>query len=156
MKTKLAILLTAFSFAVIAVGETNGTSTARSPTTLEAAVAASGWTVPELIAALDLMEAKYNRDVSTKTGRSAWHGRVVREAVDTNTLTRVTVYEDGTSFTDPAKVITAKQAVLKANARLPNAVMTNGVPARLAAARLRQAQNAATVSNVTVTVTAGR
>lgn len=156
MKTKLAILLTAFSFAVIAVGETNETATSSAPASLEAAVAASGWTVQELIAALDLMEAKYNRDVATKSGRTAWHGRVVREAVDTNTLTRVTVYEDGTSFTDPAKVITAKQSVLKANERLPKAVMTNGIPARLAAARIRQAQNAETVSNVTVTVTAGR
>jgi len=153
MKKKALTILLALATAVSAVAETNTTQTL----TLENAVAASGWTVEELVAALDLMEAKYNRDVSTASGRIAWHGKKVGEAVDTNTLTKVTYYEDGTTFTDAAKITKASDAtsVREANAKLPKPVMTNGIPARLAAARLRQRENETTVSNVTVNVMAG-
>ena len=49
------------------------------------------------------------------------------------------------------------QSVQANNARLARPVMTNGVPEKLAAARLRrQAEVAQGVSNVTVTVTAGQ
>lgn len=64
--------------------------------------------------------------------------------------------EDGETFQDPAKVTTPLDAVRAANAKLPQPVMTNGIPARLAAARLRQRENATTTNEVTVTVKAGQ
>lgn len=153
MKTKLAAILTAIailSSVALADPETESTP---APATLEEAVVASGWTVQELITALNLMEAKYNRDVATKEGRKSWHGKPVSETVDTNTLTKVSVYEDGTVFSDPAKIMTAAMAAKAQIERLQP--QTNGIPARLAAARLRQRQHAETVSNVTVRITAG-
>lgn len=105
----------------------------------------------------DLLTRLYAREVSTSTGRSRWHGRKVREVVNTNTLTKVSYYEDGTTFTDEAKITRSSDtsSVQAANAKLPRPVMTNGIPARLAAARLRQSENETTVSNVTVNITAG-
>lgn len=154
MKTKLAAILAILSSVALAAPETGAeTESTPAPATLEEAVSASGWTVQELVAALDMIEAKYNRDMKTKEGRRSWHGKPVSESVDTNTLTRVTVYEDGTVFTDQAKVTTPSASANAQLARLQ--AQTNGIPERLAAARLRQRQNAETVSNVTVRITAG-
>ena len=97
----------------------------------------------------------YERDMASKDGRTRWHGAKVREVVDTNTLTKVSYYEDGTSFTDAAKVVTPLDSAKAANAKLPPPVMTNGIPARLANARLRQRENSTTTNEVTVTVKAG-
>lgn len=110
------------------------------------------WTQADLVAALQLLNRKYHREVNTSEGRRAWHGRLVSTAIDTNTLTRTTVYEDGTTFTDEAAVTTPKQAAAAYSAALPPPVMTNGIPARLAAARVRQARDAATTNIVTVTI----
>ena len=46
-----------------------------------------------------------------------------------------------------------KAEVVRANAKLPKPVITNGIPARLAAARLRRQAEKETVSNVTERVT---
>jgi len=97
----------------------------------------------------------YDNDMKSSSGRVKWHGKMVRQVVDTNTLTSVKIYEDGTAFTDRAKVRTPLDSARAATAKLPNPVMTNGVPARLAAARLRQRENETSVSNVTVNITAG-
>ena len=111
------------------------------------------WTQADLVAALQLLNRKYHREVDaatgTASGRAAWHGKIVRPAViDTNALTRTTFYEDGTVFVDP---FVPRPPARKS---LPPPVMTNGVPARIAAARLR---NAAPVETnvVTVTIEAG-
>lgn len=113
------------------------------------------WTQSDLVAALQLLNRKYHRDVSTKEGRRAWHGAMKREVVNTNTLEKITYYEDGTAFADPARIITPQDSVNAANAKLPKPVMTNGIPARLAAARLRQRENSTTTNTVTVTIKAG-
>ena len=113
------------------------------------------WTQADLIAALQLLNRKYHRDVQSADGRRAWHGKKVREIVDTNTLEKVTVYEDGMAFTDPATVTTPAQQVQAANQYLPPPVMTNGIPARLAAARLRQREAATTTNIVNVVITGG-
>lgn len=153
MKTIILASVTAI-LSLVSFADTNTTQNL----TLEAAVVASGWTVEELVAALGLMESKYNRDVRTASGRTAWHGKKIREIVNTNTLTKVSVYEDGMTFTDEAKVTKASDAsaVISANAKLPRPVMTNGIPARLVSARLKQRENSTTASNVTVRLTAGR
>ena len=113
------------------------------------------WTQADLIAALQLLNRKYQRDVQSVDGRKAWPGKKVREIVDTNTLEKVTIYEDGMQFTDPAKITTPAQQVQEANQYLPPPVMTNGIPARLAAARLRQREAATTTNIVNVVITGG-
>ena len=121
-------------------------------TTLLADGSTNSWTQADLVAALQLMNRKYHRDVETESGRKAWHGKLVSTVVDTNALVKVTTYEDGTEFRDPFKVITP---VASAQARVAQiSVSTNGLPARLAAARLRRATEKAAVSNVTVIVNA--
>ena len=115
-----------------------------------------GWTATDVADAIRSLRGLYLRDNSTAEGRRRWHGSVVTTSVDTNAMIRTTVYEDGETFVDPAKVVTAAASVAASNARLPQPVMTNGVPEKLAAARLRrQAEVAQGVSNVTVTVVAG-
>ena len=124
-------------------------------TTLFADGSTNRWTQADLVAALQLLNRKYHRDVSTAAGRLAWHGRKVSESVDTNSLTKVSRYEDGTTFTDAAKVMTPLDDAKAQLARLQKRTMTtNGVPAALAAARKRIGD--AAVSNVTVRISAGQ
>lgn len=145
MKNEI-IAIVAIALANVALAQ----STTNDVTTLEEAVASSGWTANELLSALQLMEAKYERDVSTASGRRAWHGKKLLEEIDTNTLTKVSYYEDGTTFTDQAKIVVSPY-----NANLPKPVITNGIPARLAAARLRRANAAKGTNTVVKAVTAG-
>lgn len=159
MKKAPVILLCAFcaSAATPTFAETNETVTA------EAIIAEAmkviqdeGWDASDVADAIRSLRGLYLRDNSTADGRRRWHGSVVTTSVDTNAMIRTTVYEDGETFVDPAKVVTAAASVAAANAKLPKPVMTNGVPEKLAAARLRrQAEVAQGVSNVTVTVVAG-
>ena len=129
-----------------------GTPNSALVTTLLADGSTNSWTQADLVAALQLMNRKYHRDVETDAGRKAWHGKIVTTVVDTNALVKVTTYEDGTEFRDPFKVITP---VASAQARAAQiSVHTNGLPSRLAAARLRRATEKAAVSNVTVIVNA--
>ena len=121
-------------------------------TTLLADGSTNSWTQADLVAALQLMNRKYHRDVETDAGRKAWHGKITSTVVDTNALVKVTTYEDGTEFRDPFKVITPAASAQARAAQI--SVHTNGLPARLAAARLRRATEKAAVSNVTVIVNA--
>ena len=97
-----------------------------------------------------LIRRVYSNDCNSASGRSKWHGKKLSETVDTNTLTKVTVYEDGKTFTDKARIVRPIDAVQAANARLKAASMTNGVPARLAQARLRRVENASKTNVVSV------
>ena len=110
------------------------------------------WTQSDLIAALQLMNRKYHRDVSTTEGRRAWHGRLVSQAVDTNALIRVDTYEDGMVFTNAFKLRTPAANVAAANARLKTTLI-KGVPKELAEARLRRQNEIGTTNVVTVTIT---
>lgn len=113
------------------------------------------WTQADLVAALQLLNRKYHRDCERPDGRKAWHGSLVYERVDTNTLTKVERYADGTEFTYPAKIVTPAAAAKAYMARLAKRQLTtNGVPAVLAAARQRIGNTA--VSNVTVRIKAGK
>lgn len=112
------------------------------------------WTQADLVAALGLLNRKYHRDCETASGRKAWHGKLKREIVNTNDLTKTEIYEDGTSFSLPAKIITPSQAVATANK--PRLANTNGIPARLAQARMRRAQEKATTNIVEKIITPGK
>ena len=114
-----------------------------------------GWTATDVADAIRSLRGLYLRDNSTKEGRARWHGKVISTSVDTNTLVRTTVHEDGEVFEDEANVITPAASVAAYNARLPPPVMTNGIPARLANARIRQRENSTTTNEVTVSIKAG-
>ena len=153
-KTLLAIAAAA---ALASSAETNTTVTAEAVVAeVMKVIEDEGWTAEDVADAIKSLRELYIRDNSTKEGRRRWNGAVVSTSIDTNAMTKTTVYENGSVFTDPAKVITPLDAVRAANAKLPKPVMTNGVPTRLANARLRQRENATTTNEVTVTVKAGQ
>ena len=56
---------------------------------------------------------RYSRDVKREDGRIAWHGKRVSWREDTNTLTTVSVYADGTTFTDPFNVKRPRSAAAR-------------------------------------------
>lgn len=112
------------------------------------------WTIGDLQAALQLLNRKYHREVERPDGRRAWHGRLERESIDTNAWIKTEFYEDGASFTFPISPRDPAVSVSNRNARLTT-TLVKGVPKALAEARLRREQEKASVSNVTVTVTAG-
>ena len=114
------------------------------------------WTQADLIAALQLINRKYHRDCERGDGRKAWHGKLMLQTVVTNgeTLVKTERHEDGTEFTFEAPYVPPAVAVSNANSRLTT-TMVRGVPKALAQARLRRQQEKSSVSNVTVTGTAG-
>ena len=121
--------------------------------TLKADGSTNTWTQADLVAALGLLNRKYHRDCESQSGRKAWHGKLKKEIVNANDLTKIEVYEDGTTFSMPAKIVTPSQAVANANKnRLAN---TNGIPAKLAQARLLRAQEKATTNVVDKIITPG-
>ena len=119
-----------------------------------------GWTAQDVADAIRSLRGLYVRENATAEGRKRWHGKIVGPPVVTTnetTIVKVTTHEDGEVFVDEAQITPTAQSVAASNARLPKPVTTNGVPVKLAAARLRrQAEVAQGVSNVTVTVTAGQ
>lgn len=110
------------------------------------------WTQADLVAALQLLNRKYHRDCETPSGRAAWHGKRVSHVTDANAFTVTEIYADGTVFVDAAPVETPSQSVAKHNSRLTT-TMTNGVPDRLARARMMRHEEKATTNTVTVVVT---
>lgn len=126
------------------------------------------WTQADLVAALQLLNRRYHREMATESGRISWHGKVVRTVVDTNDLRLVRIHEDGYAFTNkwtaPRPPMPKDAAARAAYARRMRAerlaaqakalaARTNGVPEALARARIEQcAQPAEIETNVTVTV----
>lgn len=113
------------------------------------------WTLADLQAALGLLNRKYHREIEGAPGRKAWHGRLVREVMNTNNLTKTEIYEDGSRFTFSFKPRTSASSVSNRNARLKT-VMTNGVPRALAEARLRRQVELATTGTVTIVTGPGQ
>lgn len=124
-----------------------------SPEVTVAASAILGGGSADLMHALHLQMAKYDRDMLTPAGRQAWHGKLVKEEIYAAELVKVEVYSnevDGViwRYKLPFKPVAPKPVAAPVLA-------TNGVPARLAAARAkRAAELAAGTQTVTVTVNA--
>lgn len=161
MKTKTLIAVAALCAALCAAkADTNETVTAEAVIgECMAIIEDEGWTAQDVADAIRSLRGLYLRDNSSTEGRRRWHGKIVETAVDTNTLVRTTVYEDGEVFEDEARVVTPKNLAERQLARL--ASTTNAGPARLNAARRRLLKTKTdeangVVSNVTVNVTAGR
>lgn len=89
------------------------------------------------------LAARYYRDISNETGRVAWHGRLVAEAIDTNALVKVETYADGWVWREPMK----PKAVIRSKSADPN------LPERLRAAREKRQRELATTNTVTVEIT---
>ena len=115
-------------------------------TTLLSDGSTNSWTQADLIAALQLMNRKYHRDVETPGGRTAWHGELVMQTIDTNRLVKIERYADGTEFEFPFTPPTVKTPT-------PTQFSSSKVPARLAAARARRAAERSTTNTVTVVIT---
>ncbi|MBR4616876.1 MAG: hypothetical protein IKO55_14800 [Kiritimatiellae bacterium] len=106
----------------------------------------NSWTQADLIAALQLMNRKYHRDVETESGRQAWHGKRLSKIADVEAMESVETYEDGTVFRFPAEPP-------KTQTPKPPTLNSQGIPARLAAARARRQAERETTNTVTVVVT---
>ena len=103
--------------------------------------------------AMRLNMLKYDADMQTQTGRRAWHGRFLREEVSTNEMVKVEVYSnavDGTIWRYKSPFKPKPMVKPLSPAQRKTTYTTNGVPARLAAAR---AQRAAELDAGTVTIT---
>ncbi len=107
------------------------------------------WTLADLQAALGLLNRKYHREVERSDGRRAWHGRLVSETVNTNSMEKVEVYEDGARFTFPFEVKDSQAAISNRNAKM-RVTLKNGVPKALAEARLRRVDEKAETNIVNV------
>ena len=88
--------------------------------------------------AMKLNMVKYDMDMRSQAGRRNWHGKLVAEEIHTNELVKVEVYSnevDGTvwRYRLPFKPVQVKPTNRKVS------FSTNGIPARLAAARARRA-----------------
>lgn len=120
-----------------------------------------GANAEQLLHAVELNMTKYDLDMARPEGRKAWHGRLHHEEVHTNALCKIEVYTNELTgatwrFRLPFKPKDPAAEVKKANARIPRPVTTNGIPAKLAAARLRRQIESQVVSNITVNVEANR
>ena len=102
-----------------------------------------------------LAEAALEDALATEEGRLKWHGAYVGQTVDLASQTATFTHADGTTYTVAFAAPNLSASVAAANKRLPAAPMTNGIPAKLVAARLRRWQEKVdSPSNVTVRVTA--
>ena len=155
MKTIFAFLLfvaALFAYMIVDVCSAATNDTQVVFTTLYSDGKTNTWTQADLVEALGLLNRKYHRDCESLSGRQAWHGRLKKQIINTNDLTRTEVYEDGKTFTAKWKIVTPIMAVSNANKRVM--VSTNGIPAKLAAARLRRQQEKATTNIVTTVLKA--
>lgn len=112
------------------------------------------WTQADLVQALGLLNRKYHRDCESPNGRKAWHGKISKEIINEDTETKTEVYEDGTQFSYKFRVVTPIEKVQERNENYKT-VITNGIPASLAKARLRRQAEKATTNIVNQVLKAG-
>ena len=150
---KLSILF-AVSLAVSATFADDSAAGASAPVSPETPIvttlfddgSTNTWTQADLVAALQLMNRKYHRDVETPGGRTAWHGKLVMQTIDTNRLVKIERYADGTEFEFPFEPPKLKTPT-------PTKFSNSNIPARLAEARARRQAERETTNTVTVVVT---
>lgn len=112
-------------------------------------------TAKKLALQKQLAEAALLDEEQTEAGRLKWHGAYTSERIDMEKLTATFIHADGTEYAVKFQRPNIQAEVSKANAKLPQPPMTNGVPRALVLARLRRYEERLhPVSNVTETVTA--
>ena len=95
---------------------------------------------------------KYHSDMSNDSGRVKWHGKVIQQKILTNELRRIDTHDSGFVFTNKwidAHKYNTERYKKKTQIRPP---MTNGIPVKLAEARMRRYREKTTNSNVTIRV----
>ncbi len=92
-----------------------------------------------LMHALRLQMAKYDLDMRSASGRRSWHGRLVGEEIHTNELTKVEVYSNEVTGAVWRFKTTFKPKPMVTATTQKTTFSTNGIPARLAAARAKRA-----------------
>lgn len=96
---------------------------------------------------------KYNADMKTDYGRAKWYGKIEKSIILTNKLRRVDIHSSGAIFTNKWRdAYAVKAKAYKRRTQIPPA-LTNGVPKKLAEARMKRWREKNTVSNVTIKVT---
>lgn len=128
------------------------------PTAQTIAAQSGGAQTNELTQALALLVRMYSNEMNSAHGRIRWHGKVERQETVTNETGEVvamkSVYADGYEHTvEASRPNPRNKSAVTAVESMP-AYITNGVPARLAAARAKAWQNGKTVTKV-VPVTVG-
>ena len=106
--------------------------------------------------AMKLNMVKYDMDMRSPAGRRNWHGRLVSEEIYTNELVKVEVYSNEVSGAVWRYRLPFKPVELKKTSRKVT-YSTNGIPARLAAARAKRAaeiNGGTVVTNVETTANA--
>ena len=92
-----------------------------------------------ILHAARLQMLKYDADMATEAGRRAWHGRLVREEIHTNDLAKIQVYSNTVDGTTWRYRMSFKPKAAVVPGRRRTTYTTNGIPARLAAARAARA-----------------
>ena len=106
--------------------------------------------------AMKLNMVKYDMDMRSQAGRRNWHGRLVSEEIHTNELVKVEVYSNEVSGAVWRYRLPFKPVELKKTSRKVT-YSTNGIPARLAAARAKRAaqlNSGVIVTNIETTANA--
>lgn len=88
--------------------------------------------------AIQLTMSKYDMDMRSQDGRRKWHGRFIGEEIHTNDLVKVEIYSNEVTGAVWRYRLPFKPVQVKPTSRTVT-FTTNGVPARLAAARARRA-----------------
>ena len=108
--------------------------------------------VAKLALQKQLADAAIEDFLSTEDGRFRCHGRYIGQTVDLASQTATFTHADGTTYTVAFAVPDLAADVAKANRKLPVAMTTNGIPAKLVAARLRRYEEKIVGTNIVTTV----
>lgn len=127
------------------LANTNRAALIRSPLNRTAQIAA--WKETAL--------AALEEEEKTEAGRVKWHGRIVAQEINMDKETATFHHADGFSYVVKFQKPSLVEEVKKANAKLPRPPMTNGIPARLAAARLKRHAEKLTPTNIVIQTKVG-
>ena len=105
--------------------------------------AATGWTVDELTGGLEMLNHVWREDMKTPEGRKRWNGEVVSVDIDTNTLTKTTIYTNGYAHVERFKTVAAMGLQDRLTAAERQAMAEAAAKAKAAADEKRKADRIA-------------
>lgn len=121
--------------------------------TLVLAIASMAITDDEILAMYRAqIVKKYHSDMSNDSGRVKWHGKVIQQKILTNELRRIDTHYSGFVFTNKWVDAHKYYAGWYKRKTLIRPPMTNGVPTKLAEARMRRYREKTASSNITIRV----
>lgn len=111
-----------------------------------------------LLHAARLQMAKYDNDMKTQAGRKAWHGKMIDQIVDEENEVKIEVYSNTVNGAIWRYKMPFKKPAPRSVTVRNYTPSTNGIPPRLAAARIQRAQamaSAPIVTNVVINANEG-